>query len=111
MGFHNWMQFYLQKKHKHVNCKGYRARANKDTVAHCSQGSKHGCANLALAGSPDRERRLAVHPGGRVSRHELTEEHRGLPCGENNRRVPSQRKWLVPQRLAAGSWGRVNRKK
>ncbi|KAJ8391984.1 hypothetical protein AAFF_G00082940 [Aldrovandia affinis] len=31
MGFHNWVQFYLQEKHKHVDYKGYKARANKDT--------------------------------------------------------------------------------
>ncbi|XP_036376278.1 poly(U)-specific endoribonuclease-C-like [Megalops cyprinoides] len=30
MGFHNWVQFYLQEKHKHVDYKGYKARANKD---------------------------------------------------------------------------------
>ncbi|KAM9844520.1 uridylate-specific endoribonuclease C [Aulostomus maculatus] len=31
MGLHNWVQFYLQEKHKHVDYKGYKARANKDT--------------------------------------------------------------------------------
>ena len=32
MGLHNWVQFYLQEKHDHVDYKGYKARANKDTV-------------------------------------------------------------------------------
>lgn len=32
MGLHNWVQFYLQEKHNHVDYKGYKARANKDTV-------------------------------------------------------------------------------
>ncbi|KAF7662587.1 hypothetical protein LDENG_00231900 [Lucifuga dentata] len=31
MGLHNWIQFYLQEKHDHVDYKGYKARANKDT--------------------------------------------------------------------------------
>ncbi|KAM4605020.1 uridylate-specific endoribonuclease C-like [Polymixia lowei] len=31
MGLHNWVQFYLQEKHDHVDYKGYKARANKDT--------------------------------------------------------------------------------
>lgn len=31
MGLHNWVQFYLQEKHGHVDYKGYKARANKDT--------------------------------------------------------------------------------
>lgn len=32
MGLHNWVQFYLQEKHGHVDYKGYKARDNKDTV-------------------------------------------------------------------------------
>lgn len=32
MGLHNWIQFYLQEKHNHVDYKGYKARDNKDTV-------------------------------------------------------------------------------
>lgn len=32
MGLHNWVQFYLQEKHDHVDYKGYKARDNKDTV-------------------------------------------------------------------------------
>lgn len=32
MGLHNWVQFYLQEKHNHVDYKGYKARDNKDTV-------------------------------------------------------------------------------
>lgn len=32
MGLHNWVQFYLQEKHNHIDYKGYKARANKDTV-------------------------------------------------------------------------------
>lgn len=32
IGLHNWIQFYLQEKHKHVDYKGYKARDNKDTV-------------------------------------------------------------------------------
>lgn len=36
MGLHNWIQFYLQEKHNHVDYKGYKARDNKDTVReHC----------------------------------------------------------------------------
>ncbi|XP_042353313.1 poly(U)-specific endoribonuclease-C-like isoform X2 [Plectropomus leopardus] len=31
MGLHNWVQFYLQEKHDHVDYKGYKARDNKDT--------------------------------------------------------------------------------
>uniref|UniRef100_A0A665XB00 Uridylate-specific endoribonuclease n=1 Tax=Echeneis naucrates TaxID=173247 RepID=A0A665XB00_ECHNA len=31
MGLHNWVQFYLQEKHGHVDYKGYKARDNKDT--------------------------------------------------------------------------------
>eukprot|EP00066_Takifugu_rubripes_P025201 XP_011614467.1 PREDICTED: poly(U)-specific endoribonuclease-C-like [Takifugu rubripes] len=31
MGLHNWIQFYLQEKHNHVDYKGYKARDNKDT--------------------------------------------------------------------------------
>ncbi|MBN3303677.1 ENDUC protein, partial [Amia calva] len=31
MGFHNWVQFYLQEKLNHVDYKGYKARDNKDT--------------------------------------------------------------------------------
>ncbi|XP_029308556.1 poly(U)-specific endoribonuclease-C-like [Cottoperca gobio] len=31
IGLHNWVQFYLQEKHDHVDYKGYKARANKDT--------------------------------------------------------------------------------
>lgn len=31
-GLHNWVQFYLQEKHGHVDYKGYKARDNKDTV-------------------------------------------------------------------------------
>ncbi|XP_061587014.1 uridylate-specific endoribonuclease C-like [Cololabis saira] len=31
MGLHNWVQFYLQEKHGHIDYKGYKARANKDT--------------------------------------------------------------------------------
>lgn len=31
MGLHNWVQFYLQEKHNHVDYKGYKARDNKDT--------------------------------------------------------------------------------
>ncbi|XP_037642228.1 poly(U)-specific endoribonuclease-C [Sebastes umbrosus] len=30
-GFHNWIQFYLQEKHDHVDYKGYKARGNKNT--------------------------------------------------------------------------------
>uniref|UniRef100_A0A8C7YLF0 Uridylate-specific endoribonuclease n=1 Tax=Oryzias sinensis TaxID=183150 RepID=A0A8C7YLF0_9TELE len=30
-GLHNWVQFYLQEKHGHVDYKGYKARQNKDT--------------------------------------------------------------------------------
>ncbi|XP_034412204.1 poly(U)-specific endoribonuclease-C-like isoform X2 [Cyclopterus lumpus] len=30
-GFHNWVQFYLQEKHDHVDYKGYKARDNKYT--------------------------------------------------------------------------------
>ncbi|KAI1905433.1 hypothetical protein AGOR_G00016130 [Albula goreensis] len=30
MGFHNWVQFYLQEKHGNVDYKGYRARDKKD---------------------------------------------------------------------------------
>lgn len=35
MGLHNWVQFYLQEKHNHVDYKGYKARDNKDTVRKC----------------------------------------------------------------------------
>lgn len=39
MGLHNWIQFYLQEKHNHVDYKGYKARDNKDTVRkHCITG-------------------------------------------------------------------------
>ncbi|XP_034558173.1 poly(U)-specific endoribonuclease-C [Notolabrus celidotus] len=31
MGLHNWIQFYLQEKHNHVDYKGYKARDNKDS--------------------------------------------------------------------------------
>ncbi|KAK5620942.1 hypothetical protein CRENBAI_016458 [Crenichthys baileyi] len=31
MGLHNWVQFYLQEKHGHVDYKGYKARDKKDT--------------------------------------------------------------------------------
>ncbi|XP_041658510.1 poly(U)-specific endoribonuclease-C-like [Cheilinus undulatus] len=31
MGLHNWVQFYLQEKHDHVDYKGYKARDNKDS--------------------------------------------------------------------------------
>ncbi|XP_058468396.1 uridylate-specific endoribonuclease C-like [Solea solea] len=31
MGLHNWVQFYLQEKHDHVDYKGYKARDNKNT--------------------------------------------------------------------------------
>ncbi|KAJ3581986.1 hypothetical protein NHX12_016014 [Muraenolepis orangiensis] len=31
MGLHNWVQFYLQEKHGHVDYKGYKARGNKNT--------------------------------------------------------------------------------
>ncbi|KAK7944866.1 hypothetical protein WMY93_000594 [Mugilogobius chulae] len=31
MGLHNWIQFFLQEKLGHVDYKGYKARANKDT--------------------------------------------------------------------------------
>ncbi|XP_075953266.1 uridylate-specific endoribonuclease C [Anarhichas minor] len=31
MGLHNWVQFYLQEKHDHVDYKGYKARDRKDT--------------------------------------------------------------------------------
>ncbi|KAK9538796.1 hypothetical protein VZT92_003945 [Zoarces viviparus] len=31
MGLHNWVQFYLQEKHNHVDYKGYKARDRKDT--------------------------------------------------------------------------------
>lgn len=37
MGLHNWVQFYLQEKHEHVDYKGYKARDNKDSVRkYCS---------------------------------------------------------------------------
>lgn len=32
MGLHNWVQFYLQEKHGHVDYKGFKARNNKKTV-------------------------------------------------------------------------------
>lgn len=35
MGLHNWVQFYLQEKHNHVDYKGYKARDNKDSVRKC----------------------------------------------------------------------------
>lgn len=31
MGLHNWIQFYLQEKHNHIDYKGYKARDSKDT--------------------------------------------------------------------------------
>ncbi|XP_078120516.1 uridylate-specific endoribonuclease C-like isoform X2 [Sander vitreus] len=31
MGLHNWIQFYLQEKHNHIDYKGYKAREGKDT--------------------------------------------------------------------------------
>ncbi|XP_076004449.1 uridylate-specific endoribonuclease C [Genypterus blacodes] len=31
MGLHNWVQFYLQEKHGHIDYKGYKARAHKNT--------------------------------------------------------------------------------
>ncbi|XP_044075944.1 poly(U)-specific endoribonuclease-C-like [Siniperca chuatsi] len=31
LGLHNWVQFYLQEKHNHVDYKGYKARDNKST--------------------------------------------------------------------------------
>ncbi|CAL8346684.1 unnamed protein product [Merluccius merluccius] len=31
MGLHNWVQFYLQEKHGHVDYKGYKARGHKNT--------------------------------------------------------------------------------
>uniref|UniRef100_A0A3Q2QC33 Uridylate-specific endoribonuclease n=1 Tax=Fundulus heteroclitus TaxID=8078 RepID=A0A3Q2QC33_FUNHE len=31
IGLHNWVQFYLQEKHGHVDYKGYKARKNKDS--------------------------------------------------------------------------------
>ncbi|XP_020482664.1 uridylate-specific endoribonuclease C [Labrus bergylta] len=31
MGLHNWIQFYLQEKHNHVDYKGYKARDKKDS--------------------------------------------------------------------------------
>ncbi|KAM7379684.1 hypothetical protein PAMP_005218 [Pampus punctatissimus] len=31
IGLHNWIQFYLQEKHNHIDYKGYKARDNKDT--------------------------------------------------------------------------------
>ncbi|XP_047223011.1 poly(U)-specific endoribonuclease-C-like [Girardinichthys multiradiatus] len=31
MGLHNWVQFYLQEKHGHVDYKGYKARDKKNT--------------------------------------------------------------------------------
>ncbi|KAJ8249956.1 hypothetical protein COCON_G00231720 [Conger conger] len=31
MGFHNWVQFYLQEKCRHVDYKGYKARDRKST--------------------------------------------------------------------------------
>ncbi|XP_034008706.1 poly(U)-specific endoribonuclease-C-like [Trematomus bernacchii] len=31
LGLHNWVQFYLQEKHDHLDYKGYKARANKNT--------------------------------------------------------------------------------
>lgn len=41
MGLHNWIQFYLQEKHDHVDYKGYKARDNKDTVRkHCTADVK-----------------------------------------------------------------------
>ena len=33
MGFHNWVQFYLQEKCGHVDYKGYKARDRKSTVS------------------------------------------------------------------------------
>ncbi|KAM9792034.1 poly(U)-specific endoribonuclease-A-like isoform 1-T1 [Syngnathus typhle] len=30
-GLHNWVQFYLQEKHGHIDYKGYKARDNKNT--------------------------------------------------------------------------------
>lgn len=40
MGLHNWIQFYLQEKHNHVDYKGYKARDNKDTVRKPQTGPK-----------------------------------------------------------------------
>lgn len=40
MGLHNWIQFYLQEKHNHVDYKGYKARDNKDTVRNPQTGPK-----------------------------------------------------------------------
>lgn len=40
MGLHNWIQFYLQEKHNHVDYKGYKARDNKDTVRKHQTGAK-----------------------------------------------------------------------
>lgn len=40
MGLHNWIQFYLQEKHNHVDYKGYKARDNKDTVRNPRTGPK-----------------------------------------------------------------------
>nr|XP_057918155.1 uridylate-specific endoribonuclease C-like [Doryrhamphus excisus] len=34
IGLHNWVQFYLQEKHGHIDYKGYKARDNKDTPDH-----------------------------------------------------------------------------
>uniref|UniRef100_A0A8C6TTM6 Uridylate-specific endoribonuclease n=1 Tax=Neogobius melanostomus TaxID=47308 RepID=A0A8C6TTM6_9GOBI len=31
LGLHNWVQFYLQEKHGHVDYKGYKAQGNKNT--------------------------------------------------------------------------------
>uniref|UniRef100_A0AAV2JW68 Uridylate-specific endoribonuclease n=2 Tax=Knipowitschia caucasica TaxID=637954 RepID=A0AAV2JW68_KNICA len=31
LGLHNWVQFYLQEKHGHIDYKGYKARTHKDT--------------------------------------------------------------------------------
>lgn len=31
-GLHNWVQFYLQEKHGHIDYKGHKARDNKNTV-------------------------------------------------------------------------------
>lgn len=59
MGLHNWIQFYLQEKHNHVDYKGYKARDNKDTVR------KHRIPNPALtvqnlSCSPDFEEQIHV---------------------------------------------------
>lgn len=32
IGFHNWIQFYLQEKHRHLDYKGYKAQ-QRDLVS------------------------------------------------------------------------------